>query len=168
MLTYAMQEVPNMFKAIVPIAGYTHRLNEMVNADAGMMLHYSLDDTQTRPSGCCDNPNLPECNGEVMSDWCVSILQFFDLWATEVDQCSINDATVGFDNNIVSNYDGLEYSFSYRDNSTVFELTPDTNNPEKVDKLFHRVLWLDVVETGLLVELMNEKMGIKLGKASLD
>ena len=140
MLTYAMQEVPNMFKAIVPIAGYTHRLQEMANADAGMMLHYSLDDTQTRPSGCCDNPNLPECNGEVMSDWCVSILQFFDLWATEVDQCSINDATIGFDNHIVSSNDGMEYSLSYRDNATVFELTPDTNNPEKIDKLFQSKL----------------------------
>ncbi|KAK1740615.1 hypothetical protein QTG54_008710 [Skeletonema marinoi] len=140
MLTYAMQQVPSMFKAIVPIAGYTHRLQEMVNADAGMMLHYSLDDTQTRPSGCCDNPNLPECNGEVMSDWCVSILQFFDLWATEVDQCSISDASGGFDNHIVSNNNGLEYSFSYRDNTTVFELKPDTNNPEKVDKLFQSKL----------------------------
>ena len=140
MLTYASQQIPSLFKAIVPIAGYTHRLNEMVNADVGMMLHYSLDDTQTRPSGCCDNPNLPECNGQVMSDWCVSILQFFDLWAKEVAQCSTNDATGGFDNHIVSNNDGMEYSFSYLDNSTVFALTPDTNNPEKVDKLFETKL----------------------------
>lgn len=142
MLTYALQEVPDMFKAIVPIAGYTHRLQEMVNADAGMMLHYSLDDTQTRPSGCCDNPNLPECNGEVMSDWCVSVLQFFDLWATEVDQCSVNDATGGFDIDIVSNNEGMEYSFSYRNDEhvTVFELTPETNNPEKVDTLFESKL----------------------------
>lgn len=79
-----------------------------------------------------------------MSDWCVSILQFFDLWATEVDQCSINDATGGFDNEIVSKNEdeGMEYSFSYRDddNVTVFELTPDTNNPNKVDTLFQSKL----------------------------
>lgn len=75
-----------------------------------------------------------------MSDWCVSVLQFFDLWAREVDQCSIDDAIGGFENQIVSNKDGVEYSFSYRDNSTVFELTPETNNPEKVDKLFETKL----------------------------
>lgn len=136
MLTYASQQVPGIFRAIVAIAGYTHRLQEIAKADVGMMMHYSLDDTQTRPSGCCDNPNLPKCNGEVMSDWCVSILQFFDLWAREVDQCSIDDSIGGFDNHIVSNNDGVEYRFQYLDNSTVFELTPDTNNPEKVDKLF--------------------------------
>lgn len=142
LLTYASQQVPNLFRAIVPIAGYTHRLQEMVNDDIGIMMHFSIDDTETRPSGCCDNPNLPACNGEVMSDWCVSILQFFDLWAKEVDQCSINgiDATDGFENQIVSNNDGIEYSLSYRDDATVFELTPNATYPQTVDLLFESKL----------------------------
>mmetsp|Transcript_25517 Transcript_25517/g.40064 ORF Transcript_25517/g.40064 Transcript_25517/m.40064 type:complete len:252 (-) Transcript_25517:2741-3496(-) len=58
MLTYALQEVPDIFKAIVLIGGYTHRLQEMVNADAGMMLHYSLDDTHTR---ICQNVTEKLC-----------------------------------------------------------------------------------------------------------
>ena len=141
LLTYASQQEPTLFRAIVPIAGYTHQLQQMANADVGIMMHYSLDDTQTRPSGCCDNPNLPQCNGEVMSDWCVSILQFFDLWAREVNQCSINDAHDGFDNYIDIVNNGLEYTFSHRENNTVFELTPDTvDNPQKKDTLFETEL----------------------------
>ena len=64
------------------------------------------------------------------------------MWATEVDQCSIYDATGGFDNDIVSINEGMKYSFSYRndDDVTVFELTPDTNNPENVDTLFQSKL----------------------------
>jgi large subunit ribosomal protein L7/L12 len=29
----------------------------------------------------------------------------------------------------------------------------------KVDKIFHKVLWLDMIETALLVELVNKKVG---------
>jgi hypothetical protein len=76
-----------------------------------------------------------------MSDWCVSILQFFDLWAREVNQCSINDANDGFDNYIDIVNNGLEYTFSHRENNTVFELTPDTvDNPQKKDTLFETEL----------------------------
>ena len=38
-------------------------------------------------------------------------------------------------------------------------------NPEqiaKVDRVFHKVLWLDLFETGLVTELINERLGMVL------
>lgn len=35
---------------------------------------------------------------------------------------------------------------------------------EKVDRLFHKILWLDIFETHMLIQVMNERMGVKLSK----
>lgn len=32
----------------------------------------------------------------------------------------------------------------------------------KVDKLFHRILWLDIFESQMLIDLLNERMGLKM------
>ena len=93
MLTRALEWSPHLFRAIVPISGYTHGVNAIkdrlgaIGRGIGMMMHHSLDNHVVRPSGCCDNPYFPRCHGDVSSDWCMSVLQVFDLWAREINRC---------------------------------------------------------------------------------
>ena len=102
-----------MNRAIVPISGYTHGVNAMkdwlggANGGGGgrgieMMMHHSLDDHVVRPSGCCDNLYFLRCQGNVSSDWCMSVLQVFDLWAREINRCREDGGT-----NAANGGDGL-------------------------------------------------------------
>lgn len=34
----------------------------------------------------------------------------------------------------------------------------------KVDKIFHKILWLDIFESSMLTELVNEKLGLVMTK----
>jgi len=86
LLTHVLQLNPQMFRGIVPIGGHTHRTDLVRNKMSGevggidVMIHHSLDDKMVRPSGCCDEPNMPACEADVTSDSCVSILEVFDQW----------------------------------------------------------------------------------------
>ncbi|KAL3774794.1 hypothetical protein HJC23_001422 [Cyclotella cryptica] len=90
LLTYALSMYPNLFRAIVPIAGYSTRtwVPSSIGKGIGMMMHHSLDDIAMRPSGCCDDPIMPPCQNDLVSNICVSVLESFDLWAREVNLCT--------------------------------------------------------------------------------
>ncbi|KAL3781931.1 hypothetical protein HJC23_011436 [Cyclotella cryptica] len=90
LLAEASIESPQLFKAIVPIAGYPTRtwMPQSVGTGIGLMMHHSLDDLVMRPSGCCEDPNMPVCRGPVLSKSCVSVLDSFDLWARKVNLCT--------------------------------------------------------------------------------
>lgn len=92
LLTDASIESPHLFKAIVPIAGYSTRtwVPSSVGTGIGIMMHHSLDDLVMRPSGCCDDPKMPVCESDLKASICDSILQSFDLWARKVNQCASN------------------------------------------------------------------------------
>ncbi|KAL7520691.1 hypothetical protein ACHAWX_005398 [Stephanocyclus meneghinianus] len=90
LLTYALSKYPHLFRAIVPIAGYSTRtwVPSSVRTGIGIMMHHSLDDIVMRPSGCCDDPSMPVCHGDLVSNSCVSVLESFDLWARGVNLCT--------------------------------------------------------------------------------
>ncbi|KAL3780632.1 hypothetical protein HJC23_000798 [Cyclotella cryptica] len=90
LLAEASVESPQLFKAIVPIAGYPTRtwMPQSVGTGTGIMMHHSLDDLVMRPSGCCEDPNMPVCRGPLLSKSCVSVLDSFDLWARTVNLCT--------------------------------------------------------------------------------
>ncbi|KAL3787544.1 hypothetical protein HJC23_013753 [Cyclotella cryptica] len=90
LLTDASIESPHLFKAIVPIAGYSTRtwVPPSVGTGIGIMMHHSLDDLIIRPSGCCEDPNMPACQGDLVSKSCDSVLESFDLWARSVNSCT--------------------------------------------------------------------------------
>ncbi|KAL7516764.1 hypothetical protein ACHAWX_001742 [Stephanocyclus meneghinianus] len=90
LLTDASIEYPHLFKAIVPIAGYSTRkwVPSSVGTGVGIMMHHSLDDLIMRPSGCCDDPEMPVCEGDHKTSNCDSVLESFDLWARTVNLCT--------------------------------------------------------------------------------
>eukprot|EP00579_Thalassiosira_antarctica_P016701 CAMPEP_0201946634 /NCGR_PEP_ID=MMETSP0903-20130614/54520_1 /ASSEMBLY_ACC=CAM_ASM_000552 /TAXON_ID=420261 /ORGANISM="Thalassiosira antarctica, Strain CCMP982" /LENGTH=883 /DNA_ID=CAMNT_0048489739 /DNA_START=113 /DNA_END=2764 /DNA_ORIENTATION=+ len=158
LLTYALEHSPHLFRSIVLIDGYTHRVDQIRSRlgvgdrGIGIMIQHSLDDIAVRPSGCCDNTHLPECHGDVRSDYCMSVLQIFDLWASQINMCD-NDGDSdggGFGSYVVGRSGGLEYSLSYHNESksTVLSLTPDINDPQTIDTLFNSNLPMSVSYNG--------------------
>ena len=143
LLTFAMQVYPHLFRAIVPIAGYTHDFSSMEGLGIGMMMHHSLDDTNVRPSGCCADPALPKCHCGIEMDRCVSVLDVFDSWAREVNLCGeTNDSsgiTAGeaaavhgngvFGSGGVGGSSDATYSLSFQNDETIFSFAANTNDP---------------------------------------
>lgn len=89
LLSDALIESPHLFKAIVPIAGYSSRTwtPPLIRNGVGIILHHSFDDTKMRPSGCCHNPEMPLCKGSPVKDSCDSVLESFDTWSRTINLC---------------------------------------------------------------------------------
>ena len=92
LLTEALISYPKLFRAIASVSGPTLSARNWIPTNIGsgipLMLHYSLDDLTIRPSGCCDDSDMPTCQSEFKADSCVSFLQSFDLWAKGVNLCA--------------------------------------------------------------------------------
>ena len=91
LLTEALINYPHMFRAIVPISGMSARswFPTNIGEGIGIMMHYSLDDSVMRPSGCCDDANMPTCQSDFKGESCSSFLQLFDLWARKINLCEL-------------------------------------------------------------------------------
>ena len=169
LLTHALERDGNMFRAIVPTAGYTHQVDLIQDhlsgstpsaKGIGLMMHHSLDDSFVLASGCCASDNSNEtaaakCYPGVNSDTCVSVLQLFDSWAREVNRCGDDDdfnfdTSSGFTGSFIGHVVGgsgrLSYSLSHQSNSktTVLSMTPDIDKPETFTTLFESNLPLSI------------------------
>lgn len=129
LLTEALISYPNLFRAIVPIAGLSARswIPPSIGSGIGLMMHYSLDDLVMRPSGCCDDPNMPTCQSDFKVEKCVSFLQSFDLWARGVNLCDVgrneNLRNANEPNTILMGGQGDHlYSLFHKDEETSMEL----------------------------------------------
>jgi len=177
MVTNALEHDPHFFRSVVILSGYTHGIDRIKKGlvgvgveggnnegqqqqqqqqqqhGIGMMIHHALDDDIVRPSGCCDNHHLPKCNGDALSDSCISVLQMFDLWSREINMCEVKGGGHGLesgdeDSYVVSQSGGLEYLLSYQGESTMLSLTPNINDPTTVELLFNSNLPVTVSHNG--------------------
>ena len=125
LLTHMLQLNPRLFRGIVPIGGHTHQTDLVRSKMAGdigsidMMIHHSLDDDMVRPSGCCEQPNMPACVADITSDdSCVSILEVFDQWAGSINSCGTASADYEFEGffgtYILGGPTGTSYALSYQ------------------------------------------------------
>mmetsp|Transcript_8579 Transcript_8579/g.20977 ORF Transcript_8579/g.20977 Transcript_8579/m.20977 type:complete len:503 (+) Transcript_8579:95-1603(+) len=55
----------------------------------GLFLHHGLDDTFVRPTGCCNDPDLPKCCCGIEAETCVPVMEVARRWATEVNKCEL-------------------------------------------------------------------------------
>lgn len=126
LLTHMMQLNPQLFRGIVPLGGHTHQtdlvrsrmVGDIGSAGIDVMIHHSLDDEMVRPSGCCEEPNMPACEADVTSDSCVSILEIFDQWADRINSCGNASADYEFEGffgtYILGGPIGTSYALSYQ------------------------------------------------------
>lgn len=128
LLTEALVSYPNLFRAIVPISGFSSRswIPPSIGSGIGLMMHYSLDDLVMRPSGCCDDPKMPACQSDFKGETCVSILQSFDLWTRGVNLCDTganDDLRTNDTNTILMGGEGdFLYSLFHKGGETSMEL----------------------------------------------
>ncbi len=89
----------SLFRSISPIAGYINGIDPTLKQGStsgtgkGIFLHHGSDDPFVRPTGCCDDPDLPKCCCNIAADKCVSVMDVARDWALEVNGCELAEGS---------------------------------------------------------------------------
>ena len=107
----------SLFKAISPIAGYIsdiivpdyHHTNnnnisfssstsggKPINSSStsngkGLFIHHGTNDPVVRSTGCCHDPNMPQCCCDIAAESCVSVMDVARNWASEINGCQVDE-----------------------------------------------------------------------------
>ncbi len=89
----------SLFRSISPVAGYIYDIDPTLKQGSasetgkGILLHHGLDDPFVRPTGCCNDPDLPKCCCDISADKCVSVMDVARNWALEVNGCELAEGS---------------------------------------------------------------------------
>jgi len=102
---FMVMHAASLFRSISPISGYLTDVDPAVTkggtfcvdgicVDApgtgkGIFLHHGVHDTFVRPTGCCNDPDMPKCCCNIAADTCVPIMEVARNWALEVNGCEL-------------------------------------------------------------------------------
>ena len=88
---FMVMHASNLFRAIAPISGFIGDLDTEVTGDKstgkGLFIHQGRDDRFVRPTGCCNDPNLPKCCCDIAADTCTGVMDVARNWAIQVNGC---------------------------------------------------------------------------------
>lgn len=88
---FMVMHASELFRGIAPIAGFIAGINrgDMTSGGGGkpLFIHQGMDDPFVRPTGCCDDPNLPKCCCNIAADTCTGAIDVTRNWAVEVNGC---------------------------------------------------------------------------------
>lgn len=94
---FMVMHAASLFRSISPISGYIPEIDQSLTkggtfcvdnicvdapgAGKGIFLHHSVDDQLVRPTGCCNDPDLPKCCCNIAADTCSSVTDVASNWA---------------------------------------------------------------------------------------
>lgn len=118
---FMVMHAASLFRSISPISGYIPEIDQSLTkggtfcvdnicvdapgAGKGIFLHHSVDDQLVRPTGCCNDPDLPKCCCNIAADTCSSVTDVASNWALEVNGCELS-AELESDNGSDNTEDG--------------------------------------------------------------
>lgn len=98
-LGFMVMHAASLFRSISPISGYINDIDPTLKQGSasgigkGIFLHHGSDDPFVRPTGCCNDPDLPKCCCDIAADECVSVMDVARDWALEVNGCELAEGS---------------------------------------------------------------------------
>ena len=98
-LGFMVMHAASLFRSISPISGYINDIDPKLKQGSasgigkGIFLHHGSDDPFVRPTGCCNDPDLPKCCCDIAADECVSVMDVARDWALEVNGCELAEGS---------------------------------------------------------------------------
>lgn len=102
---FLVMHAASLFRSISPISGHVYDIDpdlkksgtfcvDGICVDApgtgkGLFMHHGLDDKFVRPTGCCNDPDLPKCCCGIGAETCVPVMEVARRWASEVNKCEL-------------------------------------------------------------------------------
>ena len=102
---FMVTHAASLFRSISPISGHVYDIDPALKKGGtfcvdgicvdspgpgkGIFLHHGADDPLVRPTGCCKDPDLPQCCCDIAADTCVPVEEVARNWATEVNGCAM-------------------------------------------------------------------------------
>lgn len=95
---FMVMHASELFRGIAPISGFISGIeSELKRSDITrgkpLFIHHGMDDPFVRPTGCCNDPDLPKCCCNIAADTCTDVEDVARNWAVEVNGC-YNDQTL--------------------------------------------------------------------------
>ncbi|KAL9185154.1 hypothetical protein ACHAXT_002931 [Thalassiosira profunda] len=102
---FMVTHAASLFRSISPISGHVYDIDPALKKGGtfcvdgicvdspgpgkGIFLHHGADDPLVRPTGCCKDPDLPQCCCDIAADTCVPVQEVATNWASEVNGCAV-------------------------------------------------------------------------------
>eukprot|EP00573_Skeletonema_grethae_P013779 CAMPEP_0201703676 /NCGR_PEP_ID=MMETSP0578-20130828/40368_1 /ASSEMBLY_ACC=CAM_ASM_000663 /TAXON_ID=267565 /ORGANISM="Skeletonema grethea, Strain CCMP 1804" /LENGTH=319 /DNA_ID=CAMNT_0048191513 /DNA_START=202 /DNA_END=1161 /DNA_ORIENTATION=- len=141
---FMVMHASELFRGIAPISGYISGIGSElkrggITGDKALFIHHGMDDPFVRPTGCCNDPDLPKCCCNIAADTCTDVMDVAINWAVEVNGCK-NDETLLAETSYANTDEGifcLTSSSNCHANTTIctYEHSGHFNRPS-FDKAF--------------------------------
>lgn len=108
---FMVMHASELFRGIAPISGYISGINSElkrggITGGKPLFIHHGLDDPFVRPTGCCNDPDLPKCCCNIAADTCTDVKDVAMSWAVSVNGCK-HDETLLTDTSYTNTGEGI-------------------------------------------------------------